>query len=98
MNTLGSVKFSDRQDPLEIRSPKRIQDPEMTKLQIVGSSLSPLPIRIQKLSYSWNRGNAHDPNWMMLFFDDHGVRRLWDQSKHGGHTELVDEGGCHDNQ
>lgn len=94
MMTLGSVKFSDRQDPLERTPPRRIQNPETTKLQIVGSSLSPTrPIRIQKLSYSWNRGNAHDPDWMMLFFDDQGVKRLWDQGKHGGHTELIDQGG-----
>lgn len=88
MTALGYTKFSDRQDT----SRGKINRPDLTRLQIVGSSLSPRkPIKIQSVTHSQNWGNAHDPDWIILFFDQQGIARLWDQSKHGGYTELIED-------
>lgn len=61
-------------------------------LLIVGSKLSPKkPIIVARLVTAHNRGNAHDPNWLILLWSWAGGSYLWDQDKHGGHTEIITE-------
>lgn len=61
-------------------------------LLIVGSKLRPSrPIIVTKLLSAYNRGNAHDPNWQIVFWSLSGRGYFWDQETHGGHTEIITE-------